>query len=115
MLVLDPQKRYTIEQIKKHSWMMEEAPRLLPSAGGGGRSEPNEVILELMQEMGIDAGRTKEVSSSMTKYIIIFRRNPMADLQVNVKSIAQFIHHCANFRPTISNWEESNKMYLLMR
>lgn len=63
MLVLEPQKRYTIEQIKKHSWMVEEAPRLLPSTGGGdGKSEPNEQILLLMQNLGIDSGNTREVS-----------------------------------------------------
>lgn len=61
MLVLEPQKRYTIEQIKRHSWMVEEAPRLLPSTGGDGKSEPNEQILQLMQNLGIDSGNTREV------------------------------------------------------
>lgn len=65
MLVLDPHKRYTIEQIKRHSWMMQEAPRLLPSTGSSdGKNEPNEQIIHLMQNLGIDSGPVREVSST---------------------------------------------------
>lgn len=60
MLVLEPSRRYTIDQIKRHRWMLAEAPRLLPS-GSGGSSEPNEQILRLMQSLGIDANKTREV------------------------------------------------------
>ncbi|RZF39750.1 hypothetical protein LSTR_LSTR003411 [Laodelphax striatellus] len=63
MLVLDPSKRYSVDQIKRHRWMMEEAPRLLPSATTPGvdcKLEPNEQIIRLMQSLGIDALRTRE-------------------------------------------------------
>uniref|UniRef100_A0A1B6CBB5 non-specific serine/threonine protein kinase n=1 Tax=Clastoptera arizonana TaxID=38151 RepID=A0A1B6CBB5_9HEMI len=62
MLVLDPSKRYSVEQIKKHRWMVEEAPRLLPSTGNciDAKNEPNEQILRLMQSLGIDAIKTRE-------------------------------------------------------
>ncbi|XP_022188457.2 serine/threonine-protein kinase SIK2 isoform X2 [Nilaparvata lugens] len=63
MLVLEPSKRYSVDQIKRHRWMMEEAPRLLPSATTPGvdcKLEPNEQIIRLMQSLGIDAVRTRE-------------------------------------------------------
>ncbi|XP_063230133.1 serine/threonine-protein kinase SIK2-like [Bacillus rossius redtenbacheri] len=63
MLVLDPAKRYSVDCIKRHRWMVAEAPRLLPSTGeqlGGARAEPNEQILRLMQSLGIDAAKTRE-------------------------------------------------------
>ncbi|KAF6205252.1 hypothetical protein GE061_019420 [Apolygus lucorum] len=62
MLVLEPSKRYSVEQIKRHRWMVEEAPRLLPSTslGDNKHAEPNEQILRLMQSLGIDATQTKE-------------------------------------------------------
>ncbi|XP_075232862.1 uncharacterized protein LOC142331083 isoform X2 [Lycorma delicatula] len=63
MLVLDPSKRYSIDQIKRHRWMLEETPRLLPSVTTPGvdcKAEPNEQILRLMQSLGIDAVRTRE-------------------------------------------------------
>lgn len=63
MLVLDPSKRYSVEHIKRHRWMVAEAPRLLPSTGGEQHgTEPNEQILRLMQSLGIDAVKTREVS-----------------------------------------------------
>ncbi|CAB0019464.1 unnamed protein product, partial [Nesidiocoris tenuis] len=62
MLVLEPSKRYSVEQIKRHRWMVDEAPRLLPSTslGDNKHAEPNEQILRLMQSLGIDASQTKE-------------------------------------------------------
>lgn len=72
MLVLDPLKRYTIEQIKKHRWMAAE-PYVVPTLADPTRSpahqpaylapsqyEPNEQILKLMQSLGIDPVKTKE-------------------------------------------------------
>jgi hypothetical protein len=65
MLVLDPSKRYSIEHIKRHRWMAAETPRLLPSTGGEQHAtEANEQILRLMQSLGIDAVKTREVSYS---------------------------------------------------
>lgn len=66
MLVLDPLKRYTMEQVKRHKWMVldgipkcllrEESSERLPSV----KSEPNEQILRVMHSLGIDADRTRE-------------------------------------------------------
>ncbi|XP_046665420.1 serine/threonine-protein kinase SIK2-like isoform X2 [Homalodisca vitripennis] len=60
MLVLDPSKRYSVEHIKRHRWMMEEAPRLLLPSTSSSTDEPNEQILRLMQSLGIDAIKTRE-------------------------------------------------------
>ncbi|XP_077985646.1 serine/threonine-protein kinase SIK2-like isoform X2 [Glandiceps talaboti] len=64
MLVISPEKRYTIEQIKQHKWMQMETgtPRnvlfdQLPMARPG---EYNEQVLRLMQSLGIDQQKTKE-------------------------------------------------------
>ncbi|KAJ0176125.1 hypothetical protein K1T71_008299 [Dendrolimus kikuchii] len=68
MLVLEPMKRYTIEQIKKHRWMAAE-PYVLPTvtadparspAHASSHQEPNEQVLRLMQSLGIDPVKTKE-------------------------------------------------------
>ncbi|XP_060804030.1 serine/threonine-protein kinase SIK2 [Amyelois transitella] len=68
MLVLEPMKRYTIEQIKKHRWMAAE-PYVVPSvvadparspAHAPVHHEPNEQVLRLMQSLGIDPVKTKE-------------------------------------------------------
>jgi hypothetical protein len=63
--VLDPSKRYSVDQIKRHRWMSEETPRLLPSTSGTDNkpTEPNEQILRLMQSLGIDAIKTREVTN----------------------------------------------------
>lgn len=61
MLVLEPTKRYSVENIKRHRWMVEETPRLLPSTASA-TDEPNDQILRLMQSLGIDAIRTREVT-----------------------------------------------------
>ncbi|XP_013138732.1 PREDICTED: serine/threonine-protein kinase SIK2-like, partial [Papilio polytes] len=68
MLVLEPMKRYTIEQIKKHRWMSTEpytAPVVAPDpvrspAHTSTHNEPNEQVLRLMQSLGIDPIKTKE-------------------------------------------------------
>ncbi|CAG4952724.1 unnamed protein product [Colias eurytheme] len=68
MLVLEPMKRYTIEQIKKHRWMAAE-PYAVPAvtadpmrspAHVAHSNEPNEQVLRLMQSLGIDPVKTKE-------------------------------------------------------
>lgn len=80
MLVRDPTKRYTIEQVKRHRWMqLDGPPRLLPAPGHPPSTnlshkqyldpslipdvpaEPNEQILRLMASLGIDSTRTREV------------------------------------------------------
>lgn len=68
MLVLQPCKRISIEQIKRHRWMMlepmlDEMPALntIPNGiCGTAASEPNDQILRIMQNLGIDASRTRE-------------------------------------------------------
>ncbi|KAG6441026.1 hypothetical protein O3G_MSEX001578 [Manduca sexta] len=68
MLVLEPMKRYTIDQIKKHRWMAAE-PYAIPTviadparspAHAPTHHEPNEQVLRLMQSLGIDPVKTKE-------------------------------------------------------
>ncbi|XP_049874802.1 serine/threonine-protein kinase SIK2 [Pectinophora gossypiella] len=68
MLVLEPMKRYTIEQIKKHRWMAAEpyTPPIVSAdparspAHTASNNEPNEQVLRLMQSLGIDPVKTKE-------------------------------------------------------
>ncbi|XP_052750690.1 serine/threonine-protein kinase SIK2 isoform X2 [Galleria mellonella] len=68
MLVLEPMKRYTIEQIKKHRWMAVEPYAVSSATTDPARSpahapahnEPNEQVLRLMQSLGIDPVKTKE-------------------------------------------------------
>ncbi|XP_032517934.2 serine/threonine-protein kinase SIK2 [Danaus plexippus] len=69
MLVLEPMKRYTIEQIKKHRWMSTEPytapsvasdPMRSPAHVAHHSQEPNEQVLRLMQSLGIDPVKTKE-------------------------------------------------------
>lgn len=70
MLVLDPSRRYTVEDIKSHRWMLAEPPHLLPGSApdplGPHRPEPNEQILRLMQSLGIDSVKTRDVSRGET-------------------------------------------------
>lgn len=71
MLVLEPMKRYTIEQIKKHRWMASEPYAVTSVSADPARSpahapsqhEPNEQVLRLMQSLGIDPIKTKEVEN----------------------------------------------------
>lgn len=66
MLVLQPNKRITIEQIKRHRWMTVEVMDLpVPDGmnigvGGTAAFEPNDQILRIMHNLGIDAQRARE-------------------------------------------------------
>ncbi|XP_050547807.1 serine/threonine-protein kinase SIK2-like [Daktulosphaira vitifoliae] len=60
MLILDPNKRYTIEQIKRHPWMLEEAPRLLPGTAAEMPAEPNDQVLRFMSSLDINTSRTRQ-------------------------------------------------------
>lgn len=71
MLVLDPSRRYTIDQIKRHRWMlieiMDPVSMLCDTKTVGGNAavgtaavEPNEQILRLMAGLGIDAQKTRD-------------------------------------------------------
>lgn len=60
MLVLEPNKRYSIQQIKKHRWMQMGVPPTLPPMFPVSNTS-NEQILRLMQSLGIDSAKTREV------------------------------------------------------
>jgi serine/threonine-protein kinase SIK2 len=63
MLVLDPSRRVTVEQIKHHRWMMAEViemPLVTNVMSSTTTYEPNDQILRIMQNLGIDAQRTRE-------------------------------------------------------
>lgn len=75
MLVLEPNKRFSIQQIKKHRWMQMGVPPTLPPTISVSNTQPNEQILRLMQSLGIDSSKTREVSSIsyfFNKKIIVF-------------------------------------------
>lgn len=64
MLVLEPSKRYTIPQIKRHRWMAGTADSIcsvIVTRPSSSIQEPNEQILRLMHSLGIDISRTREV------------------------------------------------------
>uniref|UniRef100_A0A182N648 non-specific serine/threonine protein kinase n=1 Tax=Anopheles dirus TaxID=7168 RepID=A0A182N648_9DIPT len=70
MLVLDPARRFSIDQIKRHRWMMVElidTPKISSIVINGSvgevsalETEPNEQILKIMQNLGIDILKTRE-------------------------------------------------------
>lgn len=64
MLVLQPSKRITIEQMKRHRWMMIEVMETskINSNISCDTSvlEPNEQVVRIMQNLGIDSQRTRE-------------------------------------------------------
>ena len=69
MLVIDPAKRYTIEQIKNHKWMQMEGGEPSPVTSPvvdipKPIGEFNEQALRLMQSLGIDQQKTIEVNTS---------------------------------------------------
>lgn len=65
--MLEPCKRYTMEQIKNHHWMQMDggAPKAAPPSPlvgyGANIGEYNEQILRLMQSLGISQQKTVEV------------------------------------------------------
>ncbi|XP_066602833.1 MAP/microtubule affinity-regulating kinase 3-like isoform X2 [Prorops nasuta] len=63
MLVLEPAKRYTIPQIKRHRWMAGSVDTICSAItlrASPSIQEPNEQILRLMHSLGIDISRTRE-------------------------------------------------------
>lgn len=70
MLVLQPNKRVTIGQIKRHRWMLMETLETTPTSSpyvgedgalcGTAAFEPNDQILKIMQNLGIDTQRTRQ-------------------------------------------------------
>lgn len=65
MLTLDPRKRATIEQIKRHKWMQTDQnkyPGLCDLNPKCDFNQPQQQVLKLMQALGIDSDRTVQVS-----------------------------------------------------
>ncbi|CAG9762053.1 unnamed protein product [Ceutorhynchus assimilis] len=60
MLVLEPNKRFTIQQIKKHRWIQTGILPTFPPTIPTSNTHPNEQILRLMQSLGIDSSKTRE-------------------------------------------------------
>jgi len=63
ILVLDPTRRYSLQQVLDHPWMQAEVPLAPPRHQAPPMAEVgtiNEQILRLMQSLGIDPARTKE-------------------------------------------------------
>ncbi|RXG53794.1 Serine/threonine-protein kinase SIK2 [Armadillidium vulgare] len=78
MLVLEPSRRYTIKQVKRHRWTQTEHP-VDPLASetftrGERNKEPNEQVLRIMQELGIDTQRTREsvINDAYDNYSAIY-------------------------------------------
>lgn len=63
MLTMDPNKRATIEQIRKHRWMAPLVQHNLTQEVKSviNKSEPQQQILKLMHNLGIDSNRTVQV------------------------------------------------------
>lgn len=64
MLVLQPSKRITIEQIKHHRWMTVEVMETLKLNSNiscdNSTFQPNEQVVRIMQNLGIDSQRTRD-------------------------------------------------------
>ncbi|XP_030761016.1 serine/threonine-protein kinase SIK2-like [Sitophilus oryzae] len=60
MLVLEPNKRYTIQQIKKHRWIQMDVLPSFPPIINSSCTQANEQIFRLMQSLGIDSSKTRE-------------------------------------------------------
>lgn len=75
MLVLEPGKRYTIAQIKRHRWIAGTMESTCSSIIRPTSSveEPNEQILRLMHSLGIDVTRTREVINMIRTILIIYK------------------------------------------
>lgn len=72
MLTLDPKKRATIEQIKKHRWMQYDQGKWKDAqsfATHNDASEPQHQILKLMQSLGIDSNRTVQVCRLIVSFV----------------------------------------------
>lgn len=64
MLILQPSKRITIEQMKLHRWMTIEVLEISKVNSNISCDslafEPNEQVIRIMQNLGIDSQRTRE-------------------------------------------------------
>ncbi|CAN7945920.1 unnamed protein product, partial [Ixodes pacificus] len=62
MLVLEPSKRLTVEQVKRHRWLQPGLPRSLATPPqdrqAARKGDLNDQVLRLMHSLGIDPART---------------------------------------------------------
>ncbi|VDN29788.1 unnamed protein product [Gongylonema pulchrum] len=75
MLTLDPKKRATIEQVKKHRWLECELKKWNDTQTfvmHYDASEPQHQILKLMQSLGIDCNRTSLKNESYDNFMAIY-------------------------------------------
>lgn len=71
MLVLEPNKRFIIAQIKKHRWMQMGLPPKIPTSFSIPINQPIEQILRLMQSLGIDSTKTRDVRTTPSNKLLI--------------------------------------------
>lgn len=71
MLVLEPSRRLTVEQVKRHRWLQPAGmhplatPALSSDREAARRGLLDDGVLRLMQSLGIDPGRTQQVRTPM--------------------------------------------------
>lgn len=127
MLVLDPSRRYTIEQIKRHRWMMMEvmdpvgvmsdsssAP-VSSTVVGTAAVEPNEQILRLMAGLGIDAQKTRnslKVTDKVEIEKLLFSEFPLPHFLHESFSII-FIFEISSFSQ-LNSYDHHAAIYLLL-
>ena len=81
MLVLTPKKRYTIQQIKQHKWMLsgDGPPKPPPPSCIQGHDpqagEFNDQILRIMHQLGIDQLKTLEVGTTAAVLSVLMSRS----------------------------------------
>ncbi|VDN03899.1 unnamed protein product [Thelazia callipaeda] len=110
MLTLDPKKRATIEQIKKHQWMQsihnkcKEAQFLAPSYDP---VEPQHQILNLMQSLGIDSNLTlkslknESYDNFMAIYMLLYDRWRASLASVDTPKITRYQNEVSQNRPSL--------------
>lgn len=100
MLVLDPHRRYTIEQIKHHRWMLIEVMDPISLAcdnqnvsarSGTAITEPNEQILRLMAGLGIDTKKTCDSLKVSTPFFLFHSVIPLSILAI-YNSVFMHLH-----------------------
>ena len=70
MLVRDPEKRYSIEMIKKHRWVVAGdalkpivSQLTIPTSNNHTDDVYDELVLRLMDQLGLERQKTIEVNS----------------------------------------------------
>ena len=71
MLVLDPSRRYNIDQVRKHKWLQSEIIPISSETDSApsenlDEKQPNEHVLRIMEGLGIDTSKTRMVRSDIS-------------------------------------------------